>query len=111
MQPVEVCFYIDKVFKDFFFSNRFKQLITYTFTNNDLNSIKSRDRQDDYFVFAVYLGHKQSYTVWTQLYFTGWLSDIGGLFTSIMAIAKFFISGYQEFVVQKSMLKRLYGEE
>ena len=50
-------------------------------------------------------------TEWTQKYYTDFLSEIGGLFTSIMAAATFIISGYQKFVSNKSMLKKLYGEE
>ena len=50
-------------------------------------------------------------TRWTQLYFTEYLSRIGGLFTALLAIARFAVSGYQRFVASKSMLKRLYGEE
>ena len=33
------------------------------------------------------------------------------MFTSLMAGASFLVAGYQSFVAQKSMLKRLYGEE
>ena len=36
---------------------------------------------------------------------------MGGLFTSLMAFATFLIASYQKFEAQKSMLKRLYGEE
>ena len=39
------------------------------------------------------------------------LTKIGGLFTSVFAIATFMVSSYQRFVKQKSMLKKLYGEE
>ena len=49
--------------------------------------------------------------MWTQKYFTEFLSEIGGLFTAIMAAATFTISGYQNFVSNDSMLKKLYGEE
>ena len=37
------------------------------------------------------------------------LADIGGLFTAVMGGIGFFIAGYQSFVSQKSLLKRLYG--
>ena len=50
-------------------------------------------------------------TRWTQIYFTDYLSNVGGLLTSVMAGALFVMSGYQEFIAEKSMLKRLYGEE
>ena len=53
----------------------------------------------------------RSFTSWTQVYFFDWLANIGGLFTSLMAIARFAMAGYQNFVAQKSMLKRLYAEE
>ena len=56
-------------------------------------------------------GKEYTVTRWTQIYFTDFLSDIGGLYTSLMAGATFIMSGYQNFVAQKSMLKRLYGEE
>ena len=38
------------------------------------------------------------------------LSEVGGFFTSVMGIFTFFISGYQSFVSEKSMIKKLYGE-
>ena len=50
-------------------------------------------------------------TTWTQAYISDFLSEIGGLFTSLMAGARFLIAGYNRFVADKSMLKRLYGEE
>ena len=48
---------------------------------------------------------------WTQQYIFEFLSYIGGLFGAQMAVAKFFMSGYQDFVADKSLLKKLYGEE
>ena len=54
---------------------------------------------------------ERTITTWTQVYFSDFLSNIGGLFTSLMAGASFLVEGYQSFVAQKSMLKRLYGEE
>ena len=56
-------------------------------------------------------GQEWTVTKWTQVYFSDYLSQIGGLFTAIMAFANFLFAGYQKFVAQKSMLKRLYGEE
>ena len=48
---------------------------------------------------------------WTQLYFLDFLANVGGLFTSLMAVLQLIMSGYQNFTADKSMLKRLYGEE
>ena len=39
------------------------------------------------------------------------LTKLGGFFTSVLAIATFIVRGYQRFFKQKSMLKKLYGEE
>lgn len=39
------------------------------------------------------------------------MSAYGGLFTSLFGAALVAVSNYQYFVQQKSMLKRLYGEE
>ena len=50
-------------------------------------------------------------TKWTQNYFSDYLSDIGGLFASLMAGASLALGSYQSFVAHKSILKRLYGEE
>ena len=58
VQPVQVNFYSDKVFDDFFITSKYKQFITYTFDNNDSNSILDRDLKGDLFIYAVYLGHK-----------------------------------------------------
>ena len=56
-------------------------------------------------------GQERVKVTWTQqAYFTDFLSDIGGLFTSVMAGAAIAMSSYQNFVSQKSLLKRLYGE-
>ena len=49
-------------------------------------------------------------TNWTQTYITDFLAHIGGLFTSVIAGASFLLSNYQRFVSEKSLLKRLYGE-
>ena len=46
-----------------------------------------------------------------MMYFSDFLSQIGGLFTSLMAGATFFMVGYQNFEAQNALLKRLYGEE
>ena len=49
-------------------------------------------------------------TNWTKTYITDFLAHIGGLFTSVIAGASFLLSNYQHFVSEKSLLKRLYGE-
>ena len=56
-------------------------------------------------------GQEKVTNKWTQKYLSDFLSTIGGLFTALIAVASFFISDYQSFISQKSMLKRLYGEE
>lgn len=63
--------------------------------------------------YRLYLrqGQEKVTNKWTQKYLSDFLSTIGGLFTALIAVARFFISGYQSFISQKSMLKRLYGEE
>ena len=50
-------------------------------------------------------------TSWTQTYITDFLAHIGGLFTSVIAGASFLLTNYQHFVSEKSLLKRLYGED
>ena len=44
-------------------------------------------------------------------YIGDFLYQIGGLSRSLMAAASFLVLGYQNFVAQKSLLKRLYGEQ
>ena len=39
------------------------------------------------------------------------MSSFAGLSLSFYGIIGYFVGGYQEFIVVKSMLKRLYGEE
>ena len=56
-------------------------------------------------------GKEKTTTKWTQLYFSDYLSDIGGLFTSLMAGARLSIMGYQSFYAQKSMIRYNYGHE
>ena len=51
-------FYSDKVFDDFFFTSNYEQFITFTFDNNDSNSIMDRDLKGDLFIYAIYLGQK-----------------------------------------------------
>ena len=63
--------------------------------------------------FSLYIGQGQLRTN-TDCFskdFVAFLTKLGGLFTSVFAIATFIVSGYQRFVKQKSMLKKLYGEE
>ena len=50
-------------------------------------------------------------TEWTQIYFGDFLSNLGGLFTSVMGGATFLISGYQQFSSMLFMIKNHYGEE
>ena len=45
-----------------------------------------------------------------RVYFADYLASVGGLFLSLLGIFTWLMSSYQEFVQQKSMLKRLYGE-
>ena len=43
------------------------------------------------------MGQEKTIIKWTMMYFSDWLSDIGGLFTSLMAGATFLMLGYQNF--------------
>ena len=56
-------------------------------------------------------GQEKTLTKWEQIYLTDFLAQIGGLFTTFWGVMGFLLSGYQDFVSQKSLLKRLYGEE
>lgn len=67
--------------------------------------------QNPYYELQLKLGPSVMATKWTQMYLTDFLSDIGGLFTSLIAVASFILSNYQNFVSEKSLLKRLYGED
>lgn len=49
--------------------------------------------------------------MWTQKYVLDFLAEVGGIITSLLAGTSFFVTKYQQFVSEKSMLKRLYGEE
>ena len=64
-----------------------------------------------YFTIWMQQGQDKTMTRWTKIYFTDFLAEIGGLFTSLMAGASFVMAGYQNFVAQNSMIKHLYGEE
>ena len=65
----------------------------------------------NYYQVGFQQGQEVSTTKWTQIYFSDFLSSMGGLFTSTVGVISFFISGYQAFVSDKSMIKKLYGEE
>ena len=56
-------------------------------------------------------GREISTTKWKQETLTYFLSFIGGLFTTYAGIAAFLVGGYQSYVHDVSMLKRLYGQE
>ena len=56
-------------------------------------------------------GQHKTITWWTQTYITDFLSEIGGLFTSLIFGFRLLFLGYQRFVSQLNMLKSLYGEE
>lgn len=60
------------------------------------------------------IGLKQSNatnkTKYFRMYFAEYLSDMGGLFLSILGFFYYVFSGYENFIQQKSMLKRLYRE-
>ena len=103
---------IDEVHSDFFFKSKSKQYKTYTYQNGVYFSI---DRPDvnfaPYHEIVMMQGQEKSVTKWTQNNISDFLSDIGGLFTSLLTGAKFLIAGFQSFIAQKSMLKHLYGEE
>ena len=45
-----------------------------------------------------------------RTFFTEYLSEMGGLFLSILGFYTWVFSGYENFIQQKSMLKRLYRE-
>ena len=70
-----------------------------------------RSRNHPYFTLYMEQAQDRTNTKWTQVYLDDFLSNIGGLFTSLFKTAAFLFLGYEQFVTQKSMLKRLYGEE
>ena len=63
-----------------------------------------------YFTVSVIQGQNEHLTTWKRQYFSDYLAFCYSLFASIMAGTSFVISGYQVFVSDKSMLKKLYGE-
>ena len=99
------------VYDDFFFSSQAKLLDVYTYERGQSLSQNRDTDYQPYYTIQLTQGDEKHKTVWDQDHFFAYLSNIGGLFTSILAGARFLISGYQEFVSQKSMLMRLYGEE
>ena len=68
-------------------------------------------KENSYLTLTLLQGQRRTKTVWTQKYVTDYLASIGGLFTSFFAWPALIVSGYQNFVAQKSVFKRLYGEE
>lgn len=46
-----------------------------------------------------------------SVYFTDFLSNIGGLVITLMGVMSFFISSYQKFIQNKSTIEVLYSEE
>ena len=59
----------------------------------------------------IFQGQIRVETNWFKTYIGDIVSDMGGLFVSIIGTVSFILSGYQEFVQDKSMLKQLYAEE
>ena len=64
-----------------------------------------------FFTLIIGQGQLRTNTTCYSKNFVAFLTKLGGLFTSMLAIATFIVQGYQRFVKQKSMLKKLYGEE
>ena len=55
-------------------------------------------------------GQSEKLTRWNRLTYKEYLAFVYTLFGSSMAVVTILISGYQKFVSDKSMLKKLYGE-
>lgn len=99
------------MYDNFLFPSQYWKYDQYSY---EAGPLITNDRVDiltePFFTLEFEQGTVYKKTNWHQTYLMDFLSDIGGLFTSLMAGASFLISTYQNFVSQKSLLKRLYGE-
>ena len=97
----------------FFLPDKFKDITSYVYQDGQSSLYLDGIYTEGLPYYRLYLrqGQEKVTNKWTQKYLTDFLSTIGGLFTALLAVARFCISGYQIFISQKSMLKRLYGEE
>lgn len=50
-------------------------------------------------------------STYKRKYFTDFLSEIGGLFTALMAAARFMYSGYQNFAYMLALIVTSYAQE
>ena len=63
----------------------------------------------NFFASVVIRANKASASqIWYRTYFLEFLATLGGLITSVLCISAIFMSGYQAFVQQMSMIKTLY---
>ena len=63
-----------------------------------------------FFSIYLYQGQVKVETIWYQTNIVDILSSFGGTITTILGTVTFFISGYQSFVADKSLIKKLYGQ-
>ena len=70
-------------------------MVTYTFRMGESYAFARPDFAFfQYYELHLKQGQEKTLTKWTQYYINNFLSDIGGLFTSLMAFANFLIAGY-----------------
>ena len=99
------------MYDNFFLSSQYWRYDQYSYEAGPLITNTRLKEDDPFYTLSFQQGTVFKKTNWHQTYLMDFLSDIGGLFTSLMAGASFLISTYQNFVSQKSLLKRLYGEQ
>ena len=105
---------LNLVYENFFFPDTTTS--DYVSFSNEMGWTNYLERKSDSYDVPLYMtsifqGEQVLTTKWKQKYLSDFLSDLGGLFTSVMGVLTFFISGYQSFVHDKSMIKKLYGEQ
>ena len=103
----------NEVHDNFFLAHYANKFLTYTFQVHlqDYLPNEVKSQEDYYLMLILQQGQERTLTKWEQIYINDFLSEIGGLFTAFWGVINFFLSSYQDFVYQKSLLKRLYGEE
>ena len=71
---------------------------TYEYFNKQLVTSSLHETDYSYYSITLMQGQEKTINKWTQKYLNDYLSEIGGLFTSLMAGASFLMLGYQNFV-------------
>ena len=94
---------------DNFFISYFKEKVqNYIYKSKQSVIIPDRMRWAVFYEINLVQGQASTTIKWTRTSFSEFLSSIGGLFVTLLGTMTFFLSGYERFKHDNSLLRNIY---